>query len=199
MRRAAVLVLVPAMLLGAPLRAAAQDADGWNLDPQALLASGNDLLRQVPDAQVDGVFQALHAAARDDRQARLLCGLFDPDADRSLQGLGAVASQLEPASRQRFASAIADALVAAMQSPPQSFDAAQARQTLKASAATAAILHDGFLAGLNGSGADDATRASRCRSVRWLLDAMQSRPPGERAAMTRLLLEQGLSRLAPAG
>jgi hypothetical protein len=33
--------------------------------------------------------------------------------------------------------------------------------------------------------------------VRWLLDAMQSRPQVERAAMTRLLLEQGLSQLAP--
>ncbi|HEX2596427.1 MAG TPA: hypothetical protein VHL61_08210, partial [Luteimonas sp.] len=76
----------------------------------------------------------------------------------------------------------------------QPFDAAQAKQALKASGATAAILHDGFLAGLNASGSDPASRQSRCRSLRWLLDAMQSRPLAERAAMTRLLLEQGLRR-----
>jgi hypothetical protein len=186
------------LLLTAPLRASAQDTD-WNLDPGALLASGNDLLRQVPDAEMDGLFQAVHDAAQDDRQAQLLCGLFDPDADRSLQGLGAVASKLDPASRQRFASAIAAALVAAMQSPQQPFDAARAGQSLKAAATTAAILHDGFVAGINTSGADAASRRSRSRSVRWLLDAMQSRPQVERAAMTRLLLEQGLARLAPTG
>lgn len=186
-------------LLVAPAAASAQDAGDWTLDPDALLASGTDLLRQVPTAQMDGLFQAVHTAARDERQAQLLCGMFDPDADRSLQGLGAVASKLEPASRQRFAGAIADALVASMQSPPQAFDAAQARQSLKSAAATAAILHDGFVAGLGMSGSDAASAGARCRSVRWLLDAMQSRPQAERAAMTRLLLEQGLSRLAPTG
>ena len=198
MRCIAVLLIVSMLLLTAPLRASAQDTD-WNLDPGALLASGNDLLRQVPDAEMDGLFQAVHDAAQDDRQAQLLCGLFDPDADRSLQGLGAVASKLDPASRQRFASAIAAALVAAMQSPQQPFDAARAGQSLMAAATTAAILHDGFVAGLNTSGADSTSRRSRCRSVRWLLDAMQSRPQAERAAMTRLLLEQGLARLAPTG
>ena len=198
MRCTAVLLIVSMLLLTAPLRASAQDTD-WNLDPGALLASGNDLLRQVPDAEMDGLFQAVHDAAQDDRQAQLLCGLFDPDADRSLQGLGAVASKLDPASRQRFASAIAAALVAAMQSPQQPFDAARAGQSLMAAATTAAILHDGFVAGLNTSGADSTSRRSRCRSVRWLLDAMQSRPQAERAAMTRLLLEQGLTRLAPTG
>jgi hypothetical protein len=198
MRCTAVLLIVSMLLLTAPLRASAQDTD-WNLDPGALLASGNDLLRQVPDAEMDGLFQAVHDAAQDDRQAQLLCGLFDPDADRSLQGLGAVASKLDPASRQRFASAIAAALVAAMQSPQQPFDAARAGQSLKAAATTAAILHDGFVAGINTSGADAPSREARCRSVRWLLDAMQSRPQAERAAMTRLLLEQGLARLAPTG
>ena len=197
MRCTAVLLIVSTVLLAAPLRAPAQDAGDWTLDPDALLASGNDLLRQVPNAEMDGVFQAVHAAAQDDRQAQLLCGLFDPDADRSLQGMGAVAAKLDPVHRQRFATAIADALVAAMQSPPQAFDATQARQSLKASAATAAILHDGFVAGLDNPGNDAPGRDLRCRSVRWLLDAMQSRPQVERAAMTRLLLEQGLSQLAP--
>jgi hypothetical protein len=198
MRCTAVMMLVPALLLAAPIPLPAQDTGAWSFDPDALLATGSDLLRQVPAAQMDGLFQAVHAAAQDDSQAQVLCGLFDDDADRSLQGLGAVASKLDPSSRQRFAAVVADALVAAMHSPAQPFDAAQAGQSLKAAGATAAILHDGFLAGLNASGKDATSRHSRCRSVRWLLDAMQSRPPTERAAMTRLLLEQGLSRLAPA-
>jgi len=63
---------------------------------------------------------------------------------------------------------------------------------------TAAILHDGFIAGLNTTGSTIDNRAARCRSLRWLLDAMQSRRQGERAAMTRLLLDEGLARLAPA-
>ena len=198
MRCTAVLLIVSTLLLAAPLRAPAQDAGDWTLDPDALLASGNDLLRQVPNAEMDGVFQAVHAAAQDDRQAQLLCGLFDPDADRSLQGLDALATKLDPGSRQRFAAAIADALVASLQSPVQPYDAARARQSLKAAGVTAALLHDGFVAGLNTPGRDPASRQSRCRSVRWLLDAMQSRPQDERAAMTRLLLEQGLGRLDPA-
>ena len=98
----------------------------------------------------------------------------------------------------RFATAVADVLVASLQSPPQRWDAAAAKQSLKAAAATAAILHDGFLAGLNADRNDAASRAARCRSLRWLLDAMQSRPAPERAAMTRLLLTQGLAYLGGA-
>jgi hypothetical protein len=194
----ATLIASTALLLAAAPAARAQDMGAWRFDPGALLATGSDLLRQVPAAQMDGLLQALHATAQDERQAQLLCGLFDPDADRSLQGLDALATKLDPGSRQRFAAAIADALVASLQSPVQPYDAARARQSLKAAGVTAALLHDGFVAGLNTPGRDPASRQSRCRSVRWLLDAMQSRPQDERAAMTRLLLEQGLGRLDPA-
>ena len=189
------LIFSTTLLWVAPDTAHAQDAGNWSFDPDALLATGTDLLRQVPAPQMDGIFQAVHAAAQDERQAQSLCALFEPAADRSLQGLDTVASKLDPDSRQRFAAAIADALVASLQSPTQPFDAAQALQSLKAAGVTAALLHDGFAAGLNASGSDPGSRQSRCRSLRWLLDAMQSRPQGERAAMTRLLLEQGLGRL----
>jgi hypothetical protein len=174
-----------------PSPASAQDVGGWSLDP-GVLAAGNDLLQHAPDREVDALFQAVHAAARDDGQAQAMCALFAPGADRSLDALNAAAAQLAPASRERFATAVADVLVASLQSPPQPWDPASAKQSLKAAGATAAILHDGFLAGLNASGDDAASRASRCRSLRWLLDAMQSRPAPERAAMTRLLLAQGL-------
>jgi hypothetical protein len=175
----------------------AQDAGNWSLDP-GVLAAGNDLLQRAPDREVDALFQAVHAAARDDDQAQAMCALFAPGADRSLDALDTAAAQLDPASRERFATAVADVLVASLQSPPQPWDAAAAKQSLKAAAATAAILHDGFLAGLNAGGDDADSRAARCRSLRWLLDAMKLRPAPERAAMTRLLLAQGLSYLGGA-
>ena len=114
-----------------------------------------------------------------------------PQADRSLAGLNAIASGLAPASQQRFGNAVAEVFVAAMQNPPQPWDPAAAQQALKAAGVRAALLNDGFSAGLNG---DD--HPARCRSVAMLLDAVQQRPRSERAAVTRLLLSQGLQQLA---
>ena len=185
-----------ALLASVP--AVAQDAGAWGFDPGILAASGSDLLRRAPNAEIEGLFQAVHAATRNEHEAQAVCALFEPDADRSLDGLNAAASRLGPASRERFGNAVGNVLVAAVQSPPQVFDAAAARQSLKASGVTAALLHDGFVAGLTATGSTTDSRAARCHSLRWLLDAMQSRPQGERAAMTRLLLDEGLARLAPA-
>jgi hypothetical protein len=193
-----VLALLGLSMAATPPSAQARQDPGWSFDPGVLAAGGGDLLRRAPDPQVDGLFQAVHAAVQDEGEAQALCALFEPGADRSLDGLNAAASRLGPDSRQRFAGAIADVLMAALQSPPQPFDAGAALQALKAAGATAAILHDGFLAGLNASGDDADSRRARCRSLRWLLDAMQARPQRERAAMTRWLLDQGLARLAPA-
>jgi hypothetical protein len=194
-RRAAVFLF--AVLTVASLGAPAQSVADWGIDPDVLADSGSDLLRRAPDDAIDALFQAVHAASRNEDEARALCGLFEPDADRSLAGLNAVAVRLGPASRERFATAVADALVGATQSPPQPYDAAAALQSLKAAGATAAILHDGFVRGLNASGTQADSRDARCQSLRWLLDAMQARPQRERAAMTRWLLDQGVARLAP--
>lgn len=197
MKRRMITATLAALLSLSP--AVAQDEPGaWGFDPGVLAASGSDLLRRAPDREVDALFQAVHAAVQADDEAQALCALFDPDADRSLEGLNAAASQLGPASRERFATAVANALVAAMQSPPQPFDATAARQSLKAAGVTAAILHEGFVAGLSADGGDVDSRTARCRSLRWLLDAMQARPHAERAAMTRLLLDEGLARVAAA-
>lgn len=189
--------LLGALCMACPAAMAQSSLQDWGIDPGVLAASGSDVLRRAPDGEVDALFQAVHAAARDDDEAQAMCALFEPDADRSLDGLNAAASRLGPASRDRFATAMANALVAAMQSPPQAFDAAAARQSLKSTGVTAAILHEGFVGGLNATGTDPAARSARCQSLRWLLDAMQSRPPAERAAMTRLLLDEGLARLDP--
>lgn len=180
--------------LALPLGLALLPAFAQELDP-GVLAAGSDLLRRAPEREMDDLFQAVHAAAQDDEESMALCALFDPAADRSIAGLNAAASRLGPGSRQRFAGAVANALVAALQSPPQPDDRATAQQALKSAAVTAAILHDGFVAGLSAESDNEDDSAARCSSLRWLLDAMQTRPPHERAAMTRLLLSQGFARL----
>lgn len=184
-------------LLPTPAIAQQRDAGAWSFDP-SLLAAGGDLLQRIPEREIEALFQAVHAAAQSPDEAPALCGLFDPQADRSLAGLDAAAMRLGPDGQARFANAVANALVAALQSPPQPYDAAVARQSLKAAAVTAAILHDGFFAGLNTQGDDPAVRTRRCQSLQWLLDAMQTRPQAERVAMTRLLLDEGLTRMAAA-
>ena len=124
---------------------------------------------------------------------RALAGLDDSEAHEMISTVAAFADQLDDASRERFALAVADVLVEATRNPPQPFDADAARQSLKKAGATAAILHEDFLPGLEADAGD-----ARCRSFGMLLDALGERPLGERAAVTRLLLQEGLSRAATA-
>ena len=158
--------------------------EALGFDPAVLVADGMELLSRAPDRAVDGLFQAVHAAANAPGESEALCALFDADADRSLTGMNAAADQLDDASRERFALAVADVLVEATRNPPQPFDADAARQSLKKAGATAAILHEDFLPGLEADAGD-----ARCRSFGMLLDALGERPLGERAAVTRLLLQ----------
>ncbi len=200
MRKSSLVVAASALLLGSIAPGAAQhrNEQAWTLDPQVLVAGSEDLLLRAPDASIDALSQAVHVAAQDPDEAAAMCRLFDPQAERSLETLNAVAMQLGERSRERFATAAAQVLVDGMQSPLQPYDPAAARQALKASGVTAAILHEGFVQGLNADGSDAKSRELRCRSLRWLLDAIQGRPRSERAAMTRLLLGEGLARVAPA-
>ena len=190
LKRAFLATALTALSLAAPMHAAS--AGGWDFDPSVLAESGSDLLKRAPAPQMDAVFQAVHAVAANAAEAPALCSLLQPDADRSLDGLNTFASRLGPDSRARFGNALADLLVTAVQSSPQAYDPVAAQQSLKASAVTAALLHDGFMVGFQ-AGNDANGRDARCQSVRWLLDAMQSRPQAERASMTRLLLDQGLA------
>jgi len=184
--------LVAGLLLAAiTVPASAQDFGAWGLDPGALVADGRELLMRAPDASVDGLFQAVHASAREPRDARTLCSLFDPDAERSLDGYNQIASQLSEQSRVRFADAATNFFLTAAQSPRQPYDANLATQALKAAGVRAALLNDGFLAGLNGGDHD-----ARCRSVGLLMDAVAARPVGERASVMRLLLSQGIDYLS---
>lgn len=184
----------PAPSKPAPLRPAPtvpSAIEQWGFDPAVLVADGTELLARAPDPAIDRLLQAVHASSQDPGEAQLLCELFDPQADRSLAGLNAIGSGLAPASQERFANAVAEVFVAAMQNPPQPWDPVAAQQALTAAGVRAALLNDGFSAGLNG---DD--HPARCRSVAMLLDALQQRPLPERAAVTRLLLSQGMQQLA---
>jgi hypothetical protein len=191
------IVMIASHVVGALLASATQALaqppsmpEQWSFDPEVLIAESEDLLLRAPDATIDGLFQAVHASAKSPNDAGVLCQLFDPHTDRSLEGLNAIASRLGNDSRVRFADAVARIFIAAAQHPRQPYDAATARQALKSAGVRAALLDDGFVAGLNGP-----NHPARCRSIGLLLDALQTRPPPERAAVTRLLLSEGLTRL----
>lgn len=188
---AAVTVLSTVLWLAAAPASAQESAETWSLDPSALPAESDDLLLRAPDEALDGLFQALHAGAQSPRDAQALCALFDPEGDRSMEGLNRTAAELSDGTRDRFAEALAGLLVGALQSPPQPFDLAQARQALKANLVRAALLHEGFSADLAGT-----DHPARCRAVAQLLGVLQARPLSERAAVTRLLMREGLDRLA---
>ena len=184
-------------VLASPCTARAQQPvfDFGDFDPTALMSGTEDIVRRAPDSSIDSLFQAVHASAQIPDEARTICRLFQPDADRSVEGFSRAANQLGESSRERFISAIADIAVAGLQGQPQPYDAAMARQALKSAGARVAILHEGFVAGLTTAGSDEASREANCRSLRWMLDSLHTQPLAERAAATRLLLREGLSRM----
>jgi hypothetical protein len=186
----AALLVAGTAVHAAPARAQSSVED-WGFDPTVLIADGRELLRRAPDTQLDGLFQALHGASRNPENAAAMCALFAPEADRSLTGLNDAATRLTPEARERFALAVADVLVSATQNPPQPYDEADAHQALKSAGATAAFLYEDFLPGMS---ADDAP--TRCRSLGFLMDGLAQRPVVERAAVTRMLLLEGLGHVA---
>jgi hypothetical protein len=178
-----------AMVLATPAALPAQDAESF--DPAALMQGVQDVLSRTPDREVDGLFQALHGAMARPDEADAICGLFDQGAAHGIDGLNDVAMRLGEDSRQRFAEAVANVVVAGLQGTPQPYDRDAAAQALKSNGARAAMLHDGFTAGFG----EDATREMRCRSLDQMLDVLAQRPQSERVLVTRLLLEQGLQRI----
>lgn len=191
---------LPACCLGLALAAAAPvahaqapDIDFSPLDPVAVAALGSDVLRRAPDAAIDDLFQAVHAASRSREEAAVLCALFEPGADRSLPGLQRAADRLGADSRERFAGAFVGIAIAGLQGQPQPYDPAAAQQALKAAAVKAGFLHEGFGAALNADGDDAVSRDARCRAFRQLVGVLGDEPLPARAAATRWLLDQGLN------
>ena len=183
------IAVVIAAALALPARAQ-QPAPAY--DPVAIADGVRQLLSRTPDREIDGLFHALHGAMREPREADAICGLFEDGADRGFEGLNRAAMQLGESSRQRFVDAIAYAVVAGLEGQPQTLDRAAAEQALKSNGARAAMLHDGFSAGL----AEGATSQARCTTLGQMLDVLAQRPQAERVLVTRLLLEQGLQQAA---
>lgn len=188
-----------ATLLGSSLlpvkaqQSPASAIEQWGFDPSALVADGHELLLRAPNPAIDRLFQAARSSLADPREAEVLCPLFDPATERSLASFNEVANRLGPEHSSRFAGAVANLFVAALQSPRQTFDKAAAQQALKAAGVRTALVNDGFVAGLNGS-----DHQARCRSISWLLDDLDKQPLEQRAAVARLLLAEGLGHLAVA-
>ena len=179
-----------------PVAAGAQSprVDLSGIDRLQVLAGANDVLARAPDADVDRLFKAVHAASRDEREARGLCALFEPGADRSLAGLQQAANALGERSRTRFIEAVTAVVVNGLQGPPRAYDPAIGEQAIKAATVTGMMLHDGFLLGLSSTGADAASRQARCTAFRQMVDVLDGFSLAERAAATRYLLGEGLAR-----
>ncbi len=196
----------PAIVLGMALTLNASAAQRYDvqdiqqalseIDVDALIGEAGGVLMRAPDHSLDSLCPAVHASAQSPQEAQTMCRLLEPDADRSLASIGRAANRLGPASRDRFVAAIADIAAAGVQNPPQPYDPVAARQVLKSAGVTATLLHDGFLVGLTAPGNDRASRDARCRSMGWMLDALKDVPLPQRAAATRLLLNEGLTLLA---
>lgn len=186
------------LLAAAASGAAAQryEVDLSQLDPSAVLAAGGDVLLRAPDAAIDDLFQAVHASSRSREESAALCGLFEPDAERSVQSFQRAVDRLGDASRERFAVAFTNVALSGLEGVPQPYEPAQAQQVLKRAAVTATILHEGFMLGLSSTGTDAASREARCRSFRWLVGVLKDMPLAERAAATRWLLQEGLTLVA---
>ena len=177
-----------------PAQAQSSRGDLSGIDPMQVIAGANDVLLRAPDADIDRLFRAVHAASRDEREARGLCALFEPDADRSLMGLQRAANALGEASRVRFIEAVTAVAVNGLQAPPRAWDPAMGEQALKAATVTGMMLHDGFLLGLSSTGRDAASSRARCTAFRQMLDVLEGFSVGERVAATRYLLSEGLAR-----
>ena len=189
---------LPLLLAGVAGPAVAQqyEVDLSRIDPALVMATGADVLRRAPDTAIDGLFQAVHASSRDATESAALCTLFHPDSDRSVPAFQRAADRLGQSSQQRFADAFTDIAVTGLRAPVQPYDPVAAQQVLKSAAVTAALLHDGFMAGLTTQGTDAASREARCRSFRWMVGVVKDLPLEKRAAATRWLLQEGLTLVA---
>ena len=174
----------------------AQSSDPFDLsafDPAAAALLAEDVLFRAPDADIDRLFQAVHATSRNPDEARVMCALFEPGAARSPAAWQRAANALGQTNRQRLADALAMIAISGLQGTRQSYDAAAAQQVVKSAGAKAMFLHEGFTAGMAATGDDDAGRDARCRSFGWLVDALGDFPLADRAAATRYLLGEGLA------
>lgn len=170
------------------------EIDLSGVDPAMVLASAEDVILRAGDRDIDTLYQVVLDASKSESESRELCRLFDPSADRSLAGLQRTANALAPERQARFAEAVLAIAVSGMQNPLQPYDPAAADQVLRRAGVTAMLIHDGFSIGIAATGDDPGSRQARCRSFRQLVDVLQDFELHERAAATRYLMLEGLTR-----
>ena len=200
LRRALLAVtLLAASALAASASAQRYEVDLSRIDPAAVLSLGDEVLLRAPDPAIDRLFKAVHASSRSETESAALCALFEPGAARDVGAFQRAVDRLGDASRERFALAFTDIALTGLQGQVQPYDAVHARQVLKSAAVSATFLHEGFMLGLASEGQDEASRAARCRSFRWLVGVLDGLPQADRAAATRWLLREGLTFVASPG
>lgn len=171
------------------------DLSGVDAGSIALLAE--DVVMRAPDRDLDRLFDAMHRASQSDADAAVVCALLAPDADRSAAALQRAAGRLSAANRQGMLDALAMLLLSGMQQPRQPYDAASAAQVVRSAGVKAMFLNEGFAEGISADGSGEASGDLRCRSLRWLVDALADFEPGERAAAMRYLLLEGVALARP--
>lgn len=192
-------ILLALIVACVSLPALAQQRDAYEIDLSGVdaamvLAGAEDVMLRASDRDIDGLYQAVLEASRSDQESQMLCALFDPSADRSLAGLQRVANGLGQQSRARFADAALAIAMAGMQNPLQPYDPAFGSQALRRAGVTVMLVYDGFTVGIAATGDDPGSREARCRSFRQLVDVLQDFELAERAAATRYLMLEGLTR-----
>lgn len=177
----------------APKPAPAQDRAQLGVQADALL-------RSASTESLDALFQSVHGLMKSPTDSLQVCRALASDARGSADTWVALAQGLSDANRDALTGALAEVALSGWQGTPMPFDDAAARRQLVQAGVRAAMLNEGFSASALGSAAtpdadaDPAQReAQRCRSLGWLLDAVASQPRGERAAITRLLLRDGIA------
>lgn len=163
-----------------------------------LASHADTLLRSASPDALDRLFKSVHAISASPNDSAMMCrALASADRGNADTWL-ALAQGLSDDNRDRLTTALGEVALSGWQGRPSPFDEQAARTSLRQAGVRAAMLNDGFSASaLNADGNVETPEAEmeamRCRSLGWLLDAVASQPLDERAAITRLLLRDGLA------
>ena len=189
-----------AMLLTTAMCFAVAPATSLAQTRGSLATQADALLRSASEQSIDCLFQSVHGLSKTPGDSARLCrALASPDRGSADTWL-ALAQQISPGNRDALTGALGDVALSGWQGSPAAFNEEDARKSLRQAGVRAAMLNEGFsasaLSGNDGEVADgDEADALRCRSLGWLLDAVASQPRAERAAITRLLLRDGMASL----
>lgn len=192
--RVLAMLFTTALCLGlAPRPASAQDR-------AQLGAQADALLRSASAESLDGLFRSVHGLMKSPTDSLQVCRALASDSRGSADTWLTLAQGLSNANRDALTGALADVALSGWQGRPMPFDDAAARRQLTQAGVRAAMLNEGFSASALGNAATPGAEADaremeaqRCCSLGWLLDAVAAQPRDERAAITRLLLRDGIA------